>query len=162
PVLAHHGTPGSSLRYEPHLRDAAACGIRLLSYDRPGFGGSTRKAGRNVADCAGDVAAICDALGIDRLRAWGTSGVGPHALALAEIHAGIEPRSDGWFDDDVALTSPWGFDLASIRVPVLVWQGEQDRFVPFGHGVWLAAQIPGAEARLEPDDGHLTIGERHI
>ena len=58
--------------------------------------------------------------------------------------------------------SPWGFDLASIRVPVLVWHGEQDLFVPFAHGVWLADHVPGAEARLEPDDGHLTIGERHI
>jgi len=62
--------------------------------------------------------------------------------------------------DDLVLTKPWGFDLASIEVPVLYWHGEQDKFVPFSHGVWLAAHIPGVEARLTPDDGHLTILDR--
>lgn len=255
PVLTHAGTPGSSLLYEPHVRDAEEKGIRLFSYDRPGYGGSTRNKGRNVADCAGDVAAVCDALGVDRFCVWGISGGGPHALATAallpdrvaaaaalapvapfgaegldfyagmgeqnieefgavlegeEAHlavlerdraqllaaspeqlvevlrtllgpadlevltgriaafllesarAGIEQGLDGWFDDDVAFTRPWGFELDSIRVPVSHWQGEQDKFVPFGHGVWLSQHIPGVESHLAPEDGHITLAERRV
>src|SRR5215471_21553090 len=85
PVLSISGTPGSSTIYEPHAHDAAERGIRLFSYDRPGYGGSTRQKGRKVADCAADVAAVCDALGIERFCVWGISGGGPHALAAAAL-----------------------------------------------------------------------------
>ena len=81
--------PGRACSTSPHLDDAAERGIRLLSYDRPGYGVSTRQPGRDVADCAADVAAICDALGIERLLTWGVSGGGPHALA----RRGAAPRS---------------------------------------------------------------------
>jgi pimeloyl-ACP methyl ester carboxylesterase len=85
PLIVHHGTPGSSLPYAPFAEAAEKEGIRMIGYDRPGYGASTRLPRRNAADCAADVAAICDALGIDRFVTWGTSGGGPHALSTATL-----------------------------------------------------------------------------
>ena len=259
PVLVHGGTPNSRHLYPPTAIDAAARGLRLISYDRPGYGGSTPQPGRTVADCAADVRAICAELGIDRLAMWGISGGGPHVLACAALlpdlvtaaaslaslapldaegldwfagmgqdnaddfrlylrdpvasraklesqreaslaasaddladllrtllspadaavlkdavaeylvysgHEGLAPGDQGWWDDSVADASPWGFELSAISVPVLLMHGRQDQFVPFGHGQWLAAHVPGVEARLFDHDGHLTllvnrIGEVH-
>ena len=83
PVIAHHGTPGSRLLYRRWVEDATERGIRLIAYDRPGYGGSDRHPGRSVADVAADVEAIADALGLDRILTQGRSGGGPHALACA-------------------------------------------------------------------------------
>ena len=250
PVMVHEGTPNSRHLYPPAAIDAAARGLRLISYDRPGYGGSTAQPGRSVADCAADVRAICAQLGIDRLAMWGISGGGPHVLACAALlpdlviaaaslaslapldaegldwfagmgelnaddtrlflrdreaarakldadreeilgasaaelvkglqtllspidaavlndgladflvycdHEGLAPGNEGWWDDGVAHCTPWGFDLSAISVPVLLMHGRQDQFVPFGHGQWLAAHIPGVEARLLDHDGHLTL-----
>jgi len=74
---------------------------------------------------------------------------------------GLAPGSQGWIDDS-CMERPWGFDLAGIAVPVLLLHGRQDMFVPFGHGEWLAAHIPGVEARLTDDDGHLTLLQNRI
>lgn len=60
-------------------------GVRLLTYDRPGYGDSTRRPGRSVADCAADVAALADAQGWARFGVWGASGGGPHVLACATL-----------------------------------------------------------------------------
>lgn len=255
PVLVHNGTPSSRLIYEPDVRLAERHGIRLISYDRPGYGGSTAQPGRTVADCAQDVSAIASRLGIERLAIWGISGGGPHALACAAllpdlvpavgvlasvapwgadgldyfagmgelnadddrlfledraaarakceqdrfeylelsaeqlhkqlrtllspadaaaltgelaqylvacIRSGLAPGAEGWWEDEVAFKEPWGFELGSIRTPVLLYHGRQDRFVPFAHGEWLAGQIPGVQAELTDDDGHLTLPERHL
>jgi pimeloyl-ACP methyl ester carboxylesterase len=255
PVLVHSGTPNSRLMHEPEVRLAERQEIRLISYDRPGYGGSTSWPGRTVADCAQDVRAIASGLGVERLAIWGISGGGPHALACAallpdlvpavgvlasvapwgadgldyfagmgelnvddvrlffqdraaarakceqdrleylqvsaeQLHellktllspadaavltgelaqylvdctrSGLAPGAEGWWEDEVALNEPWGFELGSIRTPVLLYHGRQDRFVPFGHGEWLAGHIPGVRAELTDDDGHLTLTERHL
>ena len=62
--------------------------------------------------------------------------------------SGLAPGGEGWWEDGCAHVEAWGFDLDAITIPVLLLHGEQDQFVPFGHGVWLAAHIPGVEARL--------------
>jgi pimeloyl-ACP methyl ester carboxylesterase len=84
-VLLHHGTPGSGRIHPPWAQDAAARGLRLVTYDRPGYGESARDPGRTVASAAADAAAIADALGAERFATWGTSGGGPHALACAAL-----------------------------------------------------------------------------
>lgn len=62
----------------------------------------------------------------------------------------------GWLDDDQAFLGDWGFDLADIRAPLSIWHGGEDRFVPVGHGEWLAGHV-GADSHLRPDDGHLSL-----
>ena len=76
--------------------------------------------------------------------------------------SGLAPGAEGWWEDAVAFMEPWGFELGSIRTPVLLYHGRQDRFVPFGHGEWLAGHIPGVQAELTDDDGHLTLTDRHL
>src|SRR5579864_6011560 len=84
-VLVQQGTPMSGLLFESHVRDAEQRGLRLVAYDRPGYGGSTPAPRRSVADAAADVDAIADALDVERLAVWGISGGGPHALACAAL-----------------------------------------------------------------------------
>lgn len=249
-VLVHNGSPNSRLLYEPFVEDAKQRGIRLVSYDRPGYGESTPHPGRTVADCAEDVRAIAKALGAERVAVWGTSGGGPHATACAALlpdivvavgvvasiapygppdldyfsgmgqenvddtmltlddpaaarakaerdrelmlqadpqsmlqhmqtllspvdaavltgalaeylhestKAGLAPGVEGWYEDSVAFVNDWGFEFDAIRVPVLLRHGREDRFVPFTHGEWLAKQIPGVEAELLDNEGHITL-----
>jgi pimeloyl-ACP methyl ester carboxylesterase len=255
PVFALHGTPGSILLYPPHVDDAKAKGIRLISYDRPGYGMSSPHPGRKVADAAGDVSAIADSLGLERFAVWGLSGGGPHSLACAALipkrvvaaaslaspaphgaegldwlagqgddnvaefsaamagplaleeylgplreqilaakpadilvimdsllpppdkaaldgelggyltsnmQEGIRPGIEGVREDDLAFVHDWGFDPGDIRIPFLLWQGRHDKMVPYSHGQWLAAHMGGAEARLLPDDGHLTLFRNRV
>ena len=249
-VLVMHGSPGSSVLLADWVDDAAARGLRLVSYDRPGYAGSTSCSGRTVADCASDVSVIADALGVDRFGVWGWSGGGPYALACAAMlpdrvvaaggiaspapwdaegldffagmgqgnvdevrlylsdpsrarvknkqereavlattldqqqamlgsllsptdsavltgefaewllrteQTGLQPGDEGWWDDQAAHFSPWGFRLESISVPVKVWHGRDDRFVPIVHGQWLADHVAGADSALSDTDGHLTL-----
>lgn len=68
--------------------------------------------------------------------------------------------SVGLLEDSLQVIRPWGFDLTAIGVPVSVWQGAQDRMVPFGHGQWLAARVPGARVHLFEDEGHISLAVR--
>ena len=77
---------------------------------------------------------------------------------LAQSFAeGLRAGVDGWVDDDLAFGRPWGFAPAEIAVPAFVWQGSDDLMVPFDHGRWLAAHIPGVVAHLERGEGHLSV-----
>lgn len=255
PVLVHGGTPNSRHLANPWLQDAEQRGIHLISYDRPGYGGSTAQPGRSVADCVNDVRTIADAFGIDRLAVWGISGGGPHALACAALlpdlvsavatlaslgpygapgldyftgmgqanaddiqlflddpaaarqkslkdreealqrtpetilegmasllspadaaaltyefasfliacnKDGLAPGDQGWWDDGCAHLAPWGFSLDAIEIPVQLWHGAQDQFVPFQHGQWLAQHIPGVDAHLTDNDGHITLAVNRV
>jgi len=78
-----HGTPSSRFARHHDENEYVQCGARVITYDRPGYGGSERHWGRSVVDCVGDVAAIADTLGIESFAVTGGSGGGPHALAVA-------------------------------------------------------------------------------
>ena len=250
PVMVHVGTPGGRRLYGRRtLADAQRRGLRLITYDRPGYGGSTAQPGRGTADCAGDVRVICAALGVEKLAMLGSSGGGPHVLACAallpdlvtavaslaslapydaagldwlsgfsaeaveevrlmladpaasrsyfqqeraemlalppaQLAADMAPRTpgadlelltdeaismqlamapgiEGAWEDCVAQITPWGFEVSQIAVPVLLLHGGQDTAVPFSHGQWLAAHIPGVEAWFFDDEGH-ALREKHI
>lgn len=75
----------------------------------------------------------------------------------ASCRAAVSRGYDGWRDDDLAFLADWGVDLASIRVPVSIWQGDQDRMVPHDHGRWLGEHVPGATTNLVPGEGHLSL-----
>ncbi|MBB5802605.1 pimeloyl-ACP methyl ester carboxylesterase [Saccharothrix ecbatanensis] len=84
-VLWHHGTPNIGAPPVPFFPAAERLGIRWVSYDRPGYGGSTPHPGRDIASAAGCASAVADALGIDRFAVFGHSGGGPHALACGAL-----------------------------------------------------------------------------
>ncbi len=118
----HHGSPQTGAPLEPLMSAAAARRIRLLSYGRPSYGGSSPNPGRNVASAAADVAQIADALGIARFAVMGASGGGPHALACAALLrdrvtgvvclAGIAPFTEA-FDWYAGMVSAGGLRAAA-------------------------------------------------
>jgi pimeloyl-ACP methyl ester carboxylesterase len=250
-LLFHHGTPGGSEQFRGIADEVHARGHRLVTWSRAGYGASSRRPGRSVADEVADALAVLDHVGGDTCVVGGWSGGGPHALACGALAAdrvrgvlciaGVAPYDaegltfldgmgqenhdefgaalegeaalrayleaarpellqitgdqivtqmetllppvdresltgefgdflarqfrqavsvgvDGWLDDDLAFTRPWGFDLDAIVVPTYVWQGSEDLMVPFAHGEWLAAQLPNAVVHLESGEGHLSVG----
>lgn len=85
PVFSLHGTPGSRLSRHPDEEVYRRANARVITYDRPGYGESTRHPGRRVADVAQDVVTIADALSLGSFAVMGGSGGGPHALACAAL-----------------------------------------------------------------------------
>jgi pimeloyl-ACP methyl ester carboxylesterase len=85
PLIFHHGTPGSRLGRHPDGRVYDELGVRVVSYDRAGYGLSDRLEGRDVSAVAADISALADELGLDRFGLMGVSGGGPHALATAAL-----------------------------------------------------------------------------
>jgi pimeloyl-ACP methyl ester carboxylesterase len=223
PVVSHSGSPSSRWKWPTLIESMRQSKLSLLVYDRPGYGGSTRRPGRTVADAVDDVRALADAHGWNRFAVFGGSGGGPHALACAALLAdrvtrcavlsGIKPggpdkpprdepelRSrltevaaeimgridaggpelptepgppaiddpdamarlratfidamDGWADDSLAFARPWGFDLATITVPVGIWRGTHDANVSAEHADYLLAHIATAQGHVYTG-GHL-------
>jgi pimeloyl-ACP methyl ester carboxylesterase len=252
-IVFHHGTPSAAESSPDWIAAAADAGFRWVSYTRAGYGGSTRRPGRSVADNCSDVTALLDELGIETFLSMGWSGGGPHALACGALlaprcagvallagvapfagaaeagldwYAGMGPENheefgaavegeaairayleplrpqftgitgpdvadslgglvdapdravltgefadhmaaelreavrvgvDGWLDDDLAFSRDWGFALRDVQVPVSLWQGQDDRMVPYAHGEFLAEHLPNARAHLLAGEGHLSI-----
>jgi pimeloyl-ACP methyl ester carboxylesterase len=85
PVVLFHGAPGSRL-FSPDPAATEAAGVRLLTFDRPGYGHSDPQPHRRVANAASDVVALLDHLGLASAALVGWSGGGPFAVATA-MHA---------------------------------------------------------------------------
>jgi len=85
PVVALHGTPGSRFVQLTNPELYERFGVRWIGYDRPGYGLSDPHPGRAVADAPADIAALADALGLDRFLVVGGSGGAPHALACGAL-----------------------------------------------------------------------------
>ncbi len=77
------------------------------------------------------------------------------------IRKGLAVSFDGWIDDDIAFVQPWGFDLSAIKVPVQIWQGDDDFMVPHAHSYWLEKHIPGSQLNFVPGHGHISLVVTH-
>jgi pimeloyl-ACP methyl ester carboxylesterase len=161
-VVWHHGSPQTGVLLEPLLAAAAERGIRLLSYGRPSYGGSTPQPGRDVASAAADVERIADAFGIGPFAVMGASGGGPHALACAALLTGRvtgavclaspAPLTDDfdWFD---GMVSPGGLQAAMEGREARATYAATEEFDPesFTPADWEA--LAGAWSSLGTDAG---------
>ncbi|WP_246264685.1 alpha/beta fold hydrolase [Acrocarpospora pleiomorpha] len=145
PVFLLHGTPGSRLGPAPRPQVLYHLGVRLITFDRPGYGRSDRLKGRAIASIAADVATIADDLGIERFAVVGRSGGAPHALAcgallpdritkVAALVGLAPPKAEGldWFE---------GMAASNVR-EYIIGQG--------GTGA-VAASLAAAAAQIRAD-----------
>ena len=79
----------------------------------------------------------------------------------ATMRNGLAVSFDGWIDDDLVFVKPWGFDLATITKPVILWQGDDDFMVPHAHSYWLEKHIPTSRLSFIPGHGHISLVEKY-
>lgn len=173
PVIHHHGTPGSSLSVPGGWHAPAEIGVRVITFDRPGYGLSQAEPGRRVANAAEWAQAVADALGLDTFSLLGTAGGAPHAAAAAallgsRVHklclvAGLGPDELPGFDPAAGALQETRHEIACARAgegllrPFIA--ALTDRRDPLGD--WLA-HLPAAdveilgrrEVRVEDQAGH--------
>ena len=126
PIFHCHGMPGSRLEHEADGAVYAALGVRVITADRPGYGLSDPRAGRQVIDWASDVGELADRLGIERFAVTALSGGGAFALACAAAMPDRVTRV-------VTAGCPAPFDVPGLM------KGVPARF---RFGLWLAARAP--------------------
>jgi pimeloyl-ACP methyl ester carboxylesterase len=159
PVVFHHGWPGCRLLPPSFDEAARERRVRLISYDRAGYGGSSPKPGRRIADAAADTATVADALGVARFTVWGVSGGGPHALAcgalLRERVTAVAAVSGFAPADTPGLVFTEGMGEPSRAEFPLAAQGREvyEPFVREAVAGWLATPPERVDERL---DGLLT------
>ena len=109
----------------------------------------------NSVDAAGIISSLASLLPeVDRAVLTDEFGEDMAASFNEALRTGV----DGWLDDDLAFVKPWGFELAEVSAPTMIWQGSEDLMVPFAHGRWIASKLPGASVHLEQGEGHLSVG----
>jgi pimeloyl-ACP methyl ester carboxylesterase len=105
--------------------------------------------GEVLADGIGDLASPADKVALRGELA---------DYVAASFRAGLRAGIAGWRDDDLAFVRDWGFSFGVPGgAPVAVWQGDEDRMVPFAHGHWLARQIPAARTHFSRGTGHMHL-----
>lgn len=172
-LVWHHGTPQTGALYEPLLGLARERGMRLVSYARPGYSGSTPQPGRAVGSAGSDLAQVADVLCLGPFAVMGSSSGGSHALACAALlpdrvtgvacFAAIAPFTgdDSWFAgmaDDSALRAATAGREARVR------HAEQSEFDPATFtaadfealsGTWEAMGVDAGNAERAGPDGHV-------
>jgi pimeloyl-ACP methyl ester carboxylesterase len=81
PLIWLHGSPASRL-FCPDEDATQAAGVRFITIDRPGYGGSDPRPGRSLLDWVDDYAELAEALDLAPCPVVGWSSGGPYALAL--------------------------------------------------------------------------------
>lgn len=173
-VLWLGGTPHTGGLLEPVVVAAAGVGRDVISVARPGYGGALRRAGRSVADVAGEIIQVLDLLDLDDVMVVGFSGGGPHAIATGAARPRrvrhvvtfgcIAPfaATDDWF---VGMADPSGLQAAATGLAARTAHPdifEPSSFVDADHdaleGPWndlvadtQAAQAGGAAGAIDDD-----------
>lgn len=172
PVFWLHGTPGSRFAGQGFASVYASAGARVVTYDRPGYGGSDRFRGRRVVDCVADVSAIADSLGLERFAVTGVSFGGPHSLAVAACLPDRVTRA-ACVSSPAPFNMPsfdWFADMDAVNVTEIGWAQEGEdvlaREIERMAAAWLERiandpSDPGEVEFSEADRAVLADTERH-